>query len=235
MAVSDAPEQLDQARPDEVPDALGVRHDAGEQDARLRLVEEGDLEAADVALDAAPHLGDRVLGGPAEDLGEGKARDGLDQGRPAGGQDDPDEKLALALADDVVEQDLGRARQHQAGHAAEQQQAEAEGQASLAGVDELGGVAQDHREGMDFFFLLVVFGLGRGAPRRRSALRRARGEAPSEQSELCHGSGLSEDERPGGRARFDSIGRGSRAGRLGPRREVRADRRLGSAGSILTV
>ena len=187
MAVRMPAEQLDQARPHQVPNAFGVRHDPGKQDPRLRLVEERDLEATDVALDAAAHLGDRVLGRPAEDLGEGKARDGLDQGRPSRGQDDPDEQLALALADDVVEQDLGRARKHQAGHAGEQQQAEAERQASLAGVDELRGVAEDHREGDGFLLLLFVFGLGGDARAPLLGPRRARGEAPSEQSELCHG------------------------------------------------
>ena len=59
---------------------------------------------------------------------------------PAGGQDDPDEQLPLALADDVVEQELGRAGQDEAGEAADEEQAEAQGEAALAGVDELGGV-----------------------------------------------------------------------------------------------
>ena len=102
---------------------------------------------------------------------------------PPGGQDDPDEQVPLALADDVVEQDLGRAGQDEAGHPGEQQQAESERQASLAGVDELGGVAEDHREGNGFLLLvLVVFGLGGArtpllglaSSARRSPLRRVR-------------------------------------------------------------
>ena len=76
-----APHELHEARADEVANALGIRHDPGEEHARLRLVEEGHPQAADVGLDRPPHLRDGALRGLAEDLGKGEPGEGLDQRR----------------------------------------------------------------------------------------------------------------------------------------------------------
>ena len=57
----DAAGELDQAGADEVPDPLGVVHDAREELARLRRVEVADRQPGHVLLDLPPHVGDGAL------------------------------------------------------------------------------------------------------------------------------------------------------------------------------
>ena len=122
----DAAGDLDEPGPDEVAESLGVGHDPGEERARLRLVEVGDRQPADVALDPAAHFGDRALRGLAEDLGQRERRDRLDERRAAGGQDEHAEELAAALADHLVEEELRRAGQDQPAESVDGEEPEAE-------------------------------------------------------------------------------------------------------------
>ena len=71
----DAADQLHQAGADEVPDALGVVHDARDQHAGLGRVEVADRQPRDVLLDRPAHLGDRALRCDAQHLRQGKAGD----------------------------------------------------------------------------------------------------------------------------------------------------------------
>ena len=80
----------------------------------------------------------------------------------AGDEDDLRKQLRAALADDVVQQELGRAGQNEPAEAVDEEQAESEGEAALARRDELGGVAEDDLEG-EGLFLLVLIGPGRPA------------------------------------------------------------------------
>ena len=200
-----APGELDQAGADQVADAFRVGHDPRQQDSRLGLVEEGDLETADVRLDAAPHLGDGALGGLPEHLGQRIPGDRLDQGRAGGREHERHEQLAPVLSDDVVQQDLGQAGKHQAGEPGDGQQAEPQGQAAAPGVDQLRGVPKQDREGKALL-LRRVLGPGRAslAPFR---LRAAGGKAPSGQAYASH----------------EALGR--RRGRRGTRRLYRQARR----------
>ena len=86
----EAADQLHQAGADQVPDALGVAHDARHQHAGLRRVEVAHRQAHDVRLHALAHVGDRALRGDAEDLRQRKRRDRLHERGGASRQRDPD-------------------------------------------------------------------------------------------------------------------------------------------------
>ena len=118
--------QLHQAGADEIPDAFGVGHDARDQDAGLGRVEVADRQAHHVRLDVLAHLGDRALRGDAEHLRVGERRRRIDDGRRAGGQRQRRQQFPVALLNHVVHQVLGRRRQHEAGQAIDEHQAEAE-------------------------------------------------------------------------------------------------------------
>ena len=53
---------LNEPRPDEVPDAFRVGHDAGDQDTGLRLIEVADGQAHHVGFHVLAHVGDGALG-----------------------------------------------------------------------------------------------------------------------------------------------------------------------------
>ena len=59
---------------DEVADAFRVVHDARDEHAGLRRVEVADRQAHHVLLDPAPHVGDGLLRGDAEDLRQAERR-----------------------------------------------------------------------------------------------------------------------------------------------------------------
>ena len=110
----DAAGELDEAGADDVADAFGVRHDARDEDAGLRRVEVADRQPRDVRLDAPAHVGDRALRRDAEHLREREGRHRLDDRRRAGGERQRHQHLRSALADDVVDQELGGRGQDQA-------------------------------------------------------------------------------------------------------------------------
>ena len=125
-AGDDAADQLHEAVADQVPDALGVVHDARDQHAGLGRVEVADRQPRDVLLDGAAHVGDRPLRGDAQHLRQRKAGDGLHQRRRAGGQRQRPQQVGARLADDVVDQQLRGRGQHQAGQPADHHQRHAE-------------------------------------------------------------------------------------------------------------
>ena len=118
--------ELHEARADEIPDAFRVGHDARDEDAGLRRVEIADRQAHDVRLDLFAHLGDRALRRDAEHLRVRERGRRIDDRRRAGGHGELRQQLPMALLDHVVHQVLRRRRQHEAGEAVDEHQAEAE-------------------------------------------------------------------------------------------------------------
>ena len=80
-------------------------------------------------LDVLAHLGDRALRRDAEHLRVRERGRRIDDRRRAGGHGELRQQLPMALLDHVVHQVLRRRRQHEAGEAVDEHQAEAEGEA----------------------------------------------------------------------------------------------------------
>ena len=93
------------------------------------------------------------------------------------------EQVAAPLPDDVVEQDLRGPRKHQAGEAAHEQKPQSERQPPPAGVEKLGRVPGDDREGEGLLLLLRVFVGTANAAAPLFGSARPRGEAPAHQSQ----------------------------------------------------
>ena len=177
-------------------------------DPRLGLVEVGDREAADVALDAAPHLGDRALGGLAEDLGEGEGGDGLDQGRRRrrpgrSGRAAPRWPLPMTSSS----RNLVVPGSTRPASAVDEQQAEAEAPGVPCGRGRARAASRRMTERGRTSSSCSRRRAGAAAAPRRSASRRARGEAAAPNRPIrAMGSGLPRTRAPGGRARPDCIG-----------------------------
>ena len=129
-------DELHQTRADQVADALGVRHDARDQDAALGRVEVADRKPQDIRLHGAPHVGNGALGGDAEQLRQAKPGDGLDERGTAGRERQGQQQLGVMLIDDPVDDPLGRGGQDQARQPVDEQQAEPQGEAAAVRVDE---------------------------------------------------------------------------------------------------
>ena len=83
----EAAHQLREPGAHQIANALGVGHDAGDQDAAFGRIEVADRQSGHVALDPLPHLGDGTLCRDAEDLRQREPGAGLHQRghrRPAG-------------------------------------------------------------------------------------------------------------------------------------------------------
>ena len=83
-----AAHELHQTGADQIPDALGVAHDARDQHAGLRRIEVANRQVHDLRLHALAHVGDRALRGHAEDLRQRKRRHRLHERRGSRGQRD---------------------------------------------------------------------------------------------------------------------------------------------------
>ena len=83
-----APGQLDEAGPHQVPEALHVVHDPGDEVARLVRVVERDRQAAHVLLDPDAHVGDQLLRRLRDELHQREGAEALHDG---GGHDGPDQ------------------------------------------------------------------------------------------------------------------------------------------------
>ena len=134
--------EVDQSGADEVAHALDVAHDARDQHAGLVGVVVGDGEPAHVLLHPAAQLGDQLLRGFGERLGQGERGQALNQGRREHDSDQRIEQMEMLLADDVVDQILGGSRQHQAGDAVDHHQPQAEAKQGTARADELPDLRQ---------------------------------------------------------------------------------------------
>ena len=132
----DAAGELDEAGADDVADAFGVRHDPRDEHAGLRRVEIADGQAGHVRLDPPPHVGDRPLRGDAEHLRQREGRHRLDDGRGTGRERQRHQQVGVPLADDVVDQELGRRRQDEPDQAVDEHERQTERQPSLARQDE---------------------------------------------------------------------------------------------------
>ena len=120
----EAAEQLHQSGADQVPNALGVGHDAGDQDARLGGIEVADRQPQHECLNGLAHVGDRALRRHAKDLGEPVRGHGLNQRRDADRDGDDRQQLSPPLPDDVVDDVAGGARQHEPSDAVDEHQHE---------------------------------------------------------------------------------------------------------------
>ena len=143
-------DEIHQSGADEVAHAFHVAHDARHQHAGLVGIVVGDGQAADVLLHPAAQFGDQFLRCFGKRLGERERGQALHQ---CGRQHDPDQRIEqpeMALADDVVNQVLGRIGQNQAGDAVDDHQPEAEQHQRAAGADEL----PDFRQGFEYLGLL---------------------------------------------------------------------------------
>ena len=142
----DAAYELDQARAHQIPDALGVGHDARDQHAGLGRIKVGDGQPGHVLFHAAAHLGNRSLGGDAENERQEESGRGLDQRGGTGGQRQRPEQVRAMLANDLVDQNLGGCRQHEAAQPADGHEQEAKPEAATALPHELAGLAPRNAE-----------------------------------------------------------------------------------------
>ena len=132
----DAAGELDEAGADDVADTLGVRHDPRDQDAGLGRVEIAYGEAGHVRFDPPAHVCDRTLRGNTQHLRQRERCNRLDDGRRAGGERQRHQQVGPPLADDVVNQVLGRGRKDEADDPVDEHQCQAEGEPTLARQDQ---------------------------------------------------------------------------------------------------
>jgi hypothetical protein len=81
-----------------------------------------------VALHVDAHVGDGALRRDAHHLRQGKRRDRLDDGRPAGRQRQRNQEVDLVLGQDVVNQVLGTGREDESGKPVHQHEHQADGE-----------------------------------------------------------------------------------------------------------
>ena len=157
--------QLYETRPNEIADALGVRHDARNQDAALRRVEVTDRQPHDVRFDVLAHVGDGPLRGDAQDLGVTERRDRVHEGRHAHSQGKFRQQVPMVLEDHVVHQELRRVRQDEAGQPADDHHPEAQREPAAMFPDERARL--DPRLGAQAFFLRRLWSGGQRSSRSR--------------------------------------------------------------------
>ena len=136
----EAARQLNDTDPDEIADAIGVVHDAGDQHAGLRRIEVTDGKARDVPLHALAHVRDGALRRHAEHLRQAKMTSRVDQRGGGGGQRQRNQQVCPSLADDVVDEKFGRGGKDEAGKPVDEHQREAERQPATMGPDQLPGL-----------------------------------------------------------------------------------------------
>jgi hypothetical protein len=130
----------------QVPDALGIVHDARDQHPSLRRIEIADGQVHDARLHPFAHVGDRALRGDSEDLTERKRGHRLHERRRPRSQRDRHQQLRSAAIHDVVNEVFGRGWQHQAGEPADQHQPQTEQQPPAMGPDQRARLAPCGRE-----------------------------------------------------------------------------------------
>ncbi len=139
-------DQLHQPGTDEIPDSVGVVHDARNQDAGLGRIEVARRQPGDVPLQAHPHVGDGALRGDPEHLRQRKRRRGVNDGRGAGRQRQRHEQIRPAAADDIVDEKLGAGGKDEAGQAVDEHQDQAEGEPAPMGPYQLPGFCPGVRD-----------------------------------------------------------------------------------------
>ena len=103
----DTADQLHEPGPHQVPDALGIAHDARQQHAGLRRIEVADWQPHDVRLDPFPHVSNGALRRHAEYLGIQERRDRLHRRCDAAGNGNRQQQLVAALGQHFVDDELG--------------------------------------------------------------------------------------------------------------------------------
>ncbi len=154
-------------------------------DAGLRLVEVGDRQPADVRWTARRISVIERWAALPRTWERAKAVSAWRRVARAGHQNDLRQQLRAALADDVVEQELGRAGQDEPAEAVDEEKPESESEAALPGRDELRGVPEDDLEG-EGLFLLVLIGPG-GPTAAPLGFHGPGGETSSAEPQARHG------------------------------------------------
>ncbi len=128
--------QLHESRAHQVTDAVRVGHDARDEDAGLRGVEVADRQMRYVLVDGSAHLRNRALGGDPEHLGQRERRDRLNESRRASGERNRHQQVVPPPAEDVVDEQLGRAGQHETRQPVDQHHGETKAEPAAARPDE---------------------------------------------------------------------------------------------------
>src|SRR5262245_19816572 len=150
-----------------------------------------------MALNLAPHLGDRALRGLAENLCESKRGDRLDERGSPGGGEQSRQELSMPLSDDVVQEPFRGSRQDEAAEAVDDEKQETHGQSALSSGHELDRIAKnDGKRGGFSLALLSRPGL--------SALgaRKARAHGSPECSQARH---VRRSQQSGGARDFEGL------------------------------
>ena len=120
-----------------------------------------DRQPRDVRFHPPAHLGDRALGRHAEHLGQRKRRHRLHQRRGARRHRQRDQEVGAALADDVVNQVLGKRRQHESGETIDQHQRQADAEPAATRQDQRLGLLPRRRRHLFLLRRVLVPGTGR--------------------------------------------------------------------------
>ena len=141
----EAADELDEAGADEVPDALGVAHDARDEHAGLRGVEVAHRQPHHVRLDALAHVGDRALRRDAQNLRQRERGHRLHSVAATAASAIGVSRSVRPLPTTSSMSHLRRERQDQAGEAADEHQRQAERQAAAMRPDQLARFAPGGR------------------------------------------------------------------------------------------
>lgn len=132
----DATDELHEACADEVSDAFDVVHDAGDEGSGLVVIEEPCGQAQELLLHVGAEYGYEALCFDAEQPGEHKRGDCLDDN----GGCYPDEEVfevgQVAFGDDFVHKVFTGGRQYEACHTADNDQDKPDGEEFFAGPDD---------------------------------------------------------------------------------------------------
>ena len=96
-AVTSPADELDQSGADEIPDTLGIAHDARHEHACLRRIEVAHRQTHDPGLDPLAHVGNRALSRDTENLRQHEGGQRLDDGGRQHRQRDRHQQIRSAL------------------------------------------------------------------------------------------------------------------------------------------
>ena len=137
-----ASDELHESRADQVPDALDVAHDPGNQDARLVGVVKRHRQAPDVRLHLQAKLRNHPLRGFRQQLRQRERGQSLNHGGGHYDQHNRRQELDMTFADDVVHQVFRRGGKHQSRYAVDAHQRKAECEDPAPRLDEYPHVRQ---------------------------------------------------------------------------------------------
>ena len=138
----DAADELDQAGADQVAHAFHVGHDARDQHAGLVGVVIGHGQAADVRLHFAAQFGDQALRRLGQQLRQGKRGEALNDGGQHRPPDKRKSRLMCFLPMTLSMRYFVEAGKHQAGHAIDDHQHQADCEQTAPGANQLNDIGK---------------------------------------------------------------------------------------------